>query len=573
MNTGGIRFSPSPQFVKIHERRLNVAHLRARFILTTPLPSTTTSHSMIAETQSSNVKQRGQSRFIQRLFGFKFLWFACVFGCSMPLLSAEAGDRAALHEAQAMLRRLKFGNPGKNTNLLVDYVKGVVDAEPNGRSLAARMSDIGLWGVLEDTGKLIPPGFKSLGSDELAVSLEVLEKEFVSANVAMPQVRDRKYWDTVKVLLERPALKSLSGRVRDSTDAERHWAFIGLARILSSLQKEPVVVELDQSGRRKITPIHQQRNHCVSACGLMALQRMTGVDLPAALQSHLAELSSRSAARGSEGASSGVIYPKVGLDILDVNYAEELESRRAEERMRFAISVLKDRIVPELKVGKLVVLIIDSSPLNHAILLSGVSEDGNIEHIDPAGGKMRVVSADYLAKQWYVQERKALSATIISFPNLPDSRPATAPAKLSLEIPTEAQAALLTKLAIDRDDLTIEKLNTEAKSFRWIDMTERNKDGADPAALGGISLAIQLQLLAGRPVGSLDRKGNRLLFTGYSGPLGGAETSFKVETSEGLKDLTWKEIVKSLTVKGSSSKDTLFLGYLVSEIDPYTLKL
>lgn len=531
---------------------------------------------MSAGIPNPNVKPSGQTRFIQRPFRFKFLWLACIFVWSSPLLYGEADDKSASRETHLKLRHIKNlvkSNPENSTNQIVEYVRGVVDAKPFGRSLAARMTASGLWEVLEESGKFIPPGFKSQGSAELVASLEALEKEWISQKVALPKTKDATYRKAVSTLLKMPALNDLFDRIRNPSDPQRHWAFIGLARNLSRLQKEPIIVEMDQSGRRKITPIRQKHNHCVSACGLMALQRMTGMDLPADLQSHLAELSSRSAARGTEGASPGVIYPKMGLDTLDVNFAEELESRRAEERMRFAVSVLKERIVPELKTGKLVVLIIDSSPLNHAILLCGVAEDGNIEQIDPLGVKTRVVSAEYLAKQWYIQERKALSATIISFPKLPDSIPATPPARLSLEIPPDAQAALLTKFAIDGEDLSVERLNTDAKSFRWIDVTYRNKDGEDPADLPGIPLAVQLQLLAGRPVGSVDRKGNRLLFTGYSGILGAKDISFNVVTSEGLKDLTWKEVAKSFTVKGSNGKDTLFLGYPVNEVDPYRLRL
>lgn len=521
------------------------------------------------------MKPKGRARFILRTSRLKFLWLACVFGGYLPLLYGEADDRAASRETHLKLRHIKNlveSIPENSTTQIVDYVRAVVDAKPNDRSLAARMSDLDLWKVLEETGRFIPSGFKFQGSVELVASLDALEKEFVSQKVALPTIKKATYPKAVSAVLKMPALISLFDRIRNPSDPERHWAFIGLARNLSRIQRETIVVELDQSGRRKVTPIMQKPNHCVSACGLMALQRMTGMDLPADLQSHLAELDSRAAAKGREGASFKAIYPKVGLDCLEVNYAEELQSRRAEERMRFAISVLNDRIVPELKVGKLVVLVIESSPVNHAILLCGVSKDGNIEQIDPNGGA-RDVSADYLASRWYIRERESLKAAIISFPTLPDPPPETPPARLSLEIPPDAQSALLAKFAIDSEDLTVEKLNTEAKSFRWIDMTLWNKDGADPAELRGIPLGIQLQLLAGRPVGSIDRKGNRLLFTGYSGPLGGAETSFKVETTEGQKDLTWVEVAKLLTVESSKGKKTLFLGYLLSEVGPYRLSL
>ncbi len=530
---------------------------------------------MNSEIPNRNITPRLRFRFMGRARSFKFLAFACVLGWGLPLLPGQPNDKAAMQESQAMLLRMKrelYANPEKNATLLVAFVKGVVDAKTSGQSLAARMSDTALWSLLEDTGKFIPPDFRSQGSAELTASLNVLETELASKKVALPNVRQGTYWNTVSAVLKWPSLRKVYDRIRNPSDSERHWAFIGLARSLGKFQTEPAVVKLDQSGRKKITHIRQQPNHCVSACGLMALQRLIGMDLPPELQSHLAGLSSRAAVRGNVGANPGFIYTKMGLDILGVNYAEELKNRRIEERMRFAVAVLTDRIAPELKSGKLVVLSIESMPLHHAILLSGVSEDGQFEVIDPAGAVLTLNRPDRLAKKWYIEERESLSAVIISFPELPDPAPQGPPAQLSLEIPPELLPSWMTKFDIDRDNLTVENMNAVANSFRWIDMTQGNKEAAEPADLNGIPFAIQLQLLAGRPVGTFDRKGNRLLFTGYSGPLGGADTTFKMETSEGPKDSPWKEVVKSLTLKSNAGQDTLYLGYLVNEIGPCRLK-
>ncbi len=470
---------------------------------------------------------------------------------------------------QSKLTSLIANEPAK-ANILIDlFAKKIVDQNNLQPSIATQLTNEELIKLLTNVGSVIPAEY------QIKVSGET-EKLLRTINAALPTIfsSSKNSEEYITKLAANPDLVKYLGIIRNQNHQQKEVALTGLAKRLhfSRINSQNTVAVIDSAASLSITAsekqepsvithIQQDKKRCVSACGLMSLERLVGADFPFEFLPAIGDLYSDLVGAGTKGAYPSKLLPLLGLDTLSVDYATDMHFKNPSETATFSLSMLNTKIKNALIQEKFVVLSLEAGPLDHAILLVGVKENGDFIIHDPEASSARTINPNVLAKRWFRPDKKSLAASIITFPTPVITEKKELLDKVILSLDSEMQHAGISELGLKKGSITLQALQSASRTFNWVDMTSTSKEERNLSSMSGIPLIIKMQLLSGCPVKTVNTKGEPLLITGYAGGLKSSECQFQVMSKSSSEIISWEKLLRTIANKNEKGKETVYLGF------------